>query len=103
REISRCTVPEKAGAAFSVSGFLKCLATGGTDGLVYLRSVETGTEVARWQAHDSAITALAFSPDGKLLVSGARDGSVRVWNLPWIRENLGKLGLDWSTWVWFEL
>jgi WD40 repeat protein len=57
--------------------------------------METGQEVARWQAHDAAVTALTFSPDGALLASGARDGRLRVWNVPWIRAELAKLGLDW--------
>src|SRR5262245_19218296 len=59
--------------------------------------VGSGKELARWQAHDSALTALAVSSDGKLLVSGASDGTVRVWNLPWIRAELRKIhpDLDW--------
>jgi WD40 repeat protein len=71
------------------------VATGGEDGLIHLRDLTTGKELARWKAHDSAVTALTFSPDGKLLVSGADDGAVRVWDLPWIRGELAKLGLDW--------
>jgi WD40 repeat protein len=29
-----------------------------------------------------AVAALAFSPDGKTLVSGGRDGEARLWHLP---------------------
>jgi WD40 repeat protein len=65
-------------------------------GQLYVRS-DSDKPRASWQAHDSAITALAVSPDGSLLVSGARDGAVRVWNIPWIRAELRKLGLDWTT------
>ncbi|MCI0380466.1 MAG: hypothetical protein L0215_23010 [Gemmataceae bacterium] len=31
-------------------------------------------------AHREAITALAFSPDGKFFASGAADGSIRIWD-----------------------
>jgi WD40 repeat protein len=70
--------------------------SGGEDGLIRIHRIATGKEIARWQAHDAAVTALALSPDETLLVSGARDGSIRVWNLPWIRQELAKLGLDWE-------
>lgn len=33
------------------------------------------------RGHTDAITALAFSPDGKLLATGSRDKSVKLWNL----------------------
>src|SRR4051794_35197573 len=32
-------------------------------------------------AHDTIVTALAFSPDGERLATGSRDGSVRVFDL----------------------
>lgn len=48
------------------------------------------------QAHDATLTALAFSPDGKTLVTGGRDGMVRAWPIPYLREELAKLGLDWE-------
>jgi WD40 repeat protein len=34
------------------------------------------------RGHTAAVEALAFSPDGKLLVSGSKDGTVRLWNVP---------------------
>jgi WD40 repeat protein/energy-coupling factor transporter ATP-binding protein EcfA2 len=33
-------------------------------------------------AHSDAITSIAFSPNGRLLVSGGEDGIVFVWNVP---------------------
>jgi predicted Ser/Thr protein kinase len=95
RETCSLPAPNKDWFAFSLSGQLGYVANGGEDGLIHLRDVESGRELARWQAHDAAVTALTFSPDGTLLASGAADGSLRVWNIPWIRSELAAIGLDW--------
>jgi WD40 repeat protein len=41
------------------------------------------------------VTALAFSPDGATLASGSLQGTLKLWNLPALRRELAKLGLDW--------
>jgi len=41
--------------------------------------------------HRSAVTALAFSPDARLLASGSRDRTVRVWNTQSGREEAAHL------------
>ena len=56
----------------------------------------SGREMARWEAHESAVTALSFHPDGKTLASGSKDGTLKLWNLPLIRRELESLGLDWE-------
>jgi hypothetical protein len=40
--------------------------------------VNTGQEIARMK-HDSSVTFIAFSPDGRYAVSGSWDHTVRVW------------------------
>jgi WD40 repeat protein len=44
--------------------------------------VPTGKELARCPGHSDQITALLFTPDGRTLVSGSLDRSVRLWNVP---------------------
>jgi WD40 repeat protein len=70
------------------------IASAGDDGTIHLWDGASGRELAHWQAHDSRVTALAFNPEGSLLVSGG-DGTVKLWDLPYIRKELATLGLDW--------
>ena len=39
---------------------------------------------------------LAWSPNRELLAASFSDGSLVVWNIPRIREQLAKIGLDWQ-------
>jgi WD40 repeat protein len=41
----------------------------------------TVSEVRQFAGHTGIINAVAFTPDGRLAVSGSDDGSVRVWDL----------------------
>ncbi|MFX0204338.1 MAG: hypothetical protein ACFFDT_00005, partial [Candidatus Hodarchaeota archaeon] len=67
--------------ALSPDGSL--LATGGNseNGYVLLWNLTTKTLFYNLTGHTSYIRTLAFSPDGKFLVSGSDDKSLRVWNL----------------------
>jgi WD40 repeat protein len=44
------------------------------------------------RGHTGEVESVAFSPDGKLLVSGAKDGNVRLWDVT-SRQELGRLSL----------
>jgi serine/threonine protein kinase/WD40 repeat protein len=56
------------------------MAIGLIDGTLLLCRQTTGTEVARLPGHLGEVTALAFGPDGETLVSGDKQGAIRVWD-----------------------
>jgi WD40 repeat protein len=69
--------------AFHPSG--KWLAVGERDG-VALHDVVTGRVVKRWTGHRGLVRALAFTPDGRRLISGGTDASLLVWDAAAVRE-----------------
>jgi len=58
------------------------LITAGADKKVKLWNLPDGTLIKSIDAHDSAVNALAVSPDGKTLVTGGDDKRVKLWSLP---------------------
>jgi WD40 repeat protein len=48
---------------------------------IHLFDTVTGKVRQRFRGHTRRLTSLAISPDGKILLSAARDGTVRLWNL----------------------
>jgi WD40 repeat protein len=66
--------------AFSGDG--KWLASGDESGEVRVWDAAGGRPVGQFKGHAMRVMALAFSPDGKTLLSGAADRTVWTWRLP---------------------
>jgi WD40 repeat protein len=65
--------------AFSPDGRTLAVATSYASE-VELRDVATGARVGVLDAHTDNAHAVAFSPDGATVVTGAADGTIRLWN-----------------------
>jgi WD40 repeat protein len=50
------------------------------DGLVQISDPKTGETYGVLRGHDDYVMSLAMSGDGKRLVSGSGDGTVRIWD-----------------------
>lgn len=71
---------------FSPDGSL--MASGGSDGHILLRRVPDFTIVWKLSGHLSEVSGLAFSPDGRTLVSSEIGSGLRFWRLDTKREVL---------------
>ncbi|KAL0017412.1 hypothetical protein SO802_004481 [Lithocarpus litseifolius] len=67
---------------------------GGVSGDIYLWEVATGRQLRKWNAHYRAVTCVVFSDDDSLLISGSEDGSVKVWSLFMIFDDLRRQRSD---------
>ncbi len=65
--------------AFALSPDGRRMASGGGQ-IVHVWDVETGKELFQMKGHTGAVYAMDWSRDGKRILSGALDGSFRLWD-----------------------
>jgi WD40 repeat protein len=75
-------------AAFNRDASL--IVSGRTDGLIMVREVLTGKVIKRWEAHPQGVTTVRFSHNGRWLVSGGEDKTIKIWD-PTTWKQIGNL------------
>jgi WD40 repeat protein len=43
--------------------------------------VKTGEQVRSFEGHDDKVTSVAYSPDGKSIISGSSDMTIKLWDV----------------------
>ena len=61
------------------------VAAGTIHGSIFIWDARTGVRVGTLLGHQNRVRGLAFTPDGRILLSGANDGVARIWDLTSMR------------------
>ena len=78
--------PELSSVAFSPNGKMLASAGGFDDNTIRLWNVESQKQTGLLQGHKAWVSALVFSPDGKVLASGGWDNTIRLWDAEMQKE-----------------
>jgi WD40 repeat protein len=59
----------------------RLVANGGSDGKILVWQIETGQNLLNIKAHNGYVVGLAFTSDGKKLISASVDTHIKIWDL----------------------
>jgi WD40 repeat protein len=68
-------------AAFALAPVGNLIALGDYEGNIQIRDIDTGVGLRKIEAHKDTIYSLAFSADGQLLASSAKDCNIKLWDV----------------------
>jgi dipeptidyl aminopeptidase/acylaminoacyl peptidase len=89
-------------AAFSRDGRLLAMTAPPQKILVY--DLAAGRELRRFKDFNAEVTSLAFSPDGRRLVSGLADSTLLIWDVgARLPEKKSKVGAEEAAKAWIDL
>ncbi len=69
-----------ASSVFATSPVADLVAIANDDGVISINDIRSGKGLLTFQAHKGHIYSLAFSPDGKTLVSSGEDCDIKAWD-----------------------
>lgn len=78
--VSKTKLSEKSGRSIAINPFYGIYAIGFSDFSIKIFSFEKNQLLFNINAHQNSIFTLAFSPDGRYLLSGSRDAHLKVWD-----------------------
>ncbi|MFM6322971.1 MAG: WD40 repeat domain-containing protein, partial [Microcystis panniformis] len=73
---------------------------GSNDNTIKLWNGSTGQEIRTLKGHEGTVKSVNFSPDGKTLVSGSEDKTIKLW---YLGTDWGFSDLMWSICDWVRV
>ena len=71
----------------------------GADRKIKMFDLASGKEVHDFEGHQSAVTNIKFSKDGKLMLSSSEDGMIKIWDLNTNQELISYISFDKNDWM----
>ena len=57
------------------------IVAGSSDKLARLIDIRTGETLCRYEGHSGSVQVVDFSPDGKRIITGSYDNTIRIWDV----------------------